>query len=104
MKMSQLKTSEQIAAAEMSDPQVAAELERTSVAEQLALWLTRYRAEHDLTQTALARLVGMKQPAIARLEAGDHEPSLATLSRISRALNVSLTLDIEHGAVMLQPA
>ena len=45
MKMSQLKTSEQIAAAEMSDPQVAAELERTSVAEQLALWLTRYRAD-----------------------------------------------------------
>lgn len=104
MKMSQLKTSEQIAAAEMSDPQVAAELERTSVAEQLALWLIRYRAEHGLSQTALARVVGMKQPAIARLEAGDHEPSLATLSRISRALNVSLTLDIVYGAVMLQSA
>jgi len=102
MKLSQLKTSQQIAAAEARDPQIAAELERTSVAEQLALWLIRYRVEHDLSQTALARLVDMKQPAIARLEAAEHEPSLATLARLSRALDVSLTLAIAPQSVVLQ--
>jgi predicted transcriptional regulator len=104
MKLSELKTSERIAAAEMRDPQVVAELQRTSIAEQLALWLVRYRAEHGLSQTGLARLVGMKQPAIARLEAGDHEPSLATLARLSRTLGVSLTVEIAPHSVVLQSA
>jgi DNA-binding XRE family transcriptional regulator len=104
MKLSELTTSEQIAAAEARDPQVAAELEQSSVAEQLALWLIRYRVEHGLSQAALARLVGMKQPAIARLEAGDHEPSLTTLARLSRALDVALTLDIAPQSVVLQSA
>jgi predicted transcriptional regulator len=43
-----------------------------------------YRVDHGLSQTGLARLLGMHQPAVARLEAGDHEPSLATLSRPAR--------------------
>jgi len=30
----------------------------------------------------------MHQPAIARLEAGDHEPSLTTLARLARGLGV----------------
>jgi len=104
MRLSELKTSEQIAAAERRDPQVAAELARTSLAEQLALWLVRYRADRGLSQTALARVVGMKQPAIARLEAGEHEPSLATLSRLSRALGVALTVEIAPESVVLQSA
>jgi predicted transcriptional regulator len=66
--------------------------------------LTVYRAEHGLSQTGLARLVGMKQPAIARLEAGDHEPSLATLTRLPRTLGVSLTLEIAPQSVVLQSA
>jgi len=104
VKLSQLKTSEQIAAAEAGDPDVAAELKRTSVGQQLALWLVRYRVEHGLTQTTLAQLVGMKQPAVARLEAGDHEPSVATLARLARALDVSLVLDIAPQSVVLQSA
>jgi hypothetical protein len=36
----------------------------------------------------------LHQPAIARLEAGDHEPSLATLSRLARVLGIELHIDI----------
>jgi hypothetical protein len=39
-KLSDLKSSVQIAADELYDPEVAAELERTSVAEQVALLVT----------------------------------------------------------------
>lgn len=76
-KLSDLKSSAQMAADERVDPEVLAELDRTSVAEQVALLLTSYRVEHKLTQTGLADLLGMHQPAVARLEAGTHEPSLA---------------------------
>jgi ribosome-binding protein aMBF1 (putative translation factor) len=42
----------------------------------------------DLTQEALAKLVGTKQPVIARLEDADYEGhSLTMLQRIAAALN-----------------
>jgi ribosome-binding protein aMBF1 (putative translation factor) len=103
-KLSDLKSSAQIAADELHDPEVAAELERTSVAEQIALLLASYRAKHGLSQTGLAKLLGMHQPAIARLEAASHEPSLATLARLSTALGITLDVHIEPDSVVLQSA
>jgi ribosome-binding protein aMBF1 (putative translation factor) len=103
-KLSDLKSSVQIAADELHDPEVAAELERTSVAEQVALLVTSYRVEHGLTQTGLAELLGMHQPAIARLEAGSHEPSLATLARLSSALGISLDVHIAPESMVLSSA
>jgi ribosome-binding protein aMBF1 (putative translation factor) len=104
MKLSELKTGEQVAAEDARDPEVAAELARTSVANQLAILIIRYRAEHGLTQTALARQLGLKQPAVARLEAGDHEPSVATLARLANKLGITLRLDVEPDSVVLVSA
>lgn len=103
-KLSDLKSSREIAATESRDPDVAAELERTSVAEQVALLVTTYRVEHELTQTGLAELLGMHQPAIARLEAGTHEPSLATLARLSSALGIRLDVHIAPDSMVLESA
>jgi ribosome-binding protein aMBF1 (putative translation factor) len=103
-KLSDLKSSTQIAADESRDPEVAAELERTSVAEQVAVLLTTYRVEHGLAQTGLAELLGMHQPAIARLEAGMHEPSLATLARLSSALGIRLDIHIAPDSMVLESA
>jgi ribosome-binding protein aMBF1 (putative translation factor) len=103
-KLSDLKSSHEIATTELRDPAVAAELERTSVAEQVALLVTTYRVEHGLTQTALAELLGMHQPAIARLEAGTHEPSLATLARLSNALGIRLDVHIAPDSMVLESA
>ena len=99
-----LKTGEQVAAEDARDPEVAAELARTSVANQLAILIIRYRVEHGLTQTALARQLGLKQPAVARLEAGDHEPSVATLARLANKLGITLRLDVEPDSVVLVSA
>jgi transcriptional regulator with XRE-family HTH domain len=60
----------------------------------VAIRLVEYRAEHGLSQRALAAKLGMKQPAIARLEAGDHTPSIETLVRLSRGLGMRFRLDI----------
>ena len=103
-KTSDLKTTAQLATEYSRDPEVAAELARTAVANQLAILVIQYRVEHGLTQTALGRLVGMKQPAIARLEAGDHEPSVATLARLANKLGITLRLDVSPDSVLLVSA
>jgi hypothetical protein len=50
--------------------------------------------DHRLSQTALARQLGMHQTAIARLEAGDHEPFLATLARLARGIGTDFSIEI----------
>ena len=51
-----------------------------------ALQVVAYRAEHGLSQSALAKLLGMAQPGVARLESGDHTPTIETLQRLSGTL------------------
>ncbi len=68
--------------------------ERTAFARVIANRLIRYRTQHQLSQTALARRLGMSQPAIARLETGEHDPRPATLFRLSRELGLRFNLDI----------
>lgn len=103
-KQTRSKTASILAAEEARDPEVAAELARTAVANQLAILVIQYRVDHDLTQTALARKLGMSQPAVARLEAGDHEPSVATLMRLARHLGITLKLQLSGDSAELVSA
>ncbi len=79
---------------QLEDPEFRAEWERTAVARAVAARLVAYRAEHGFSQSALARQLGMQQPAIARLEAGEHNPSFDTLARLSSALSISFKIEI----------
>ena len=103
-KLSESKTGDQLLVDDLRDPEVVAELARTAVANQLAILVIQYRVEHGLTQTALARQLGMRQPAIARLEAGDHEPSVAMLARLANKLGITLRLDLTPDSVELVSA
>ena len=94
MKISELKTAEQVLAEDLRDPEFHQEWIRTAPARAVAVQVAAYRAEHNLTQSELARRLGMKQPAIARLEAGEHAPTLETLERLSRGLGVEFHIDI----------
>jgi ribosome-binding protein aMBF1 (putative translation factor) len=80
-----------------SDPEYAAEHERTRFANEVAVMVLKYRAEHRLSQTGLARMLGMRQPNIARLESGEHEPTISTLMRLSAALGLDFAVDVRHG-------
>ena len=80
------------------------EYERTRFANDVAVRVVSYRAEHGLSQTALAKLLGMHQSAIARLEAGEHEPSLTTLSRLSQVLGEDFSVDITPDRLALRSA
>jgi DNA-binding XRE family transcriptional regulator len=74
----------------LRDPEFRAEWERLAPARAVAISLVAYRADHGLTQTALGRLLDMSQPANARLEAGDHLPTLPTLLRLSEMLGLEI--------------
>jgi transcriptional regulator with XRE-family HTH domain len=95
MKLSELPTHEEVLAEHLdADPEYRREWERTALARAVAVKVIAYRAEHDLSQTALSKRLKMSQPAVARLESGEHNPTFPTLLRISDALGVELAIDI----------
>jgi DNA-binding XRE family transcriptional regulator len=101
MKLSELRTYQQVIAQDMEDPEYRAAWERTRFAHDVAMKVIQFRVDHDLTQTDLARRLGMRQPHIARLEAGDHEPSLATLQRLASCLGMEFHIEVRADAVTL---
>lgn len=62
--------------------------------------LVALRNECNLTQSELAKLVGTKQPSIARLESTGHIGSIAFLQRIAEALNATLKITLLPNAPM----
>lgn len=50
------------------------------------------RKEKGLSQDELAKLTGIKQPAIARIESGAHSPQINTLINIVEALDLKLEI------------
>jgi DNA-binding XRE family transcriptional regulator len=69
-----------------SDPEFRDYWERTALARAVAIAVIRYRSEHELSQRALARQLGMPYSQIARLEIGEHNPSIETLQRLAKGL------------------
>jgi transcriptional regulator with XRE-family HTH domain len=53
--------------------------------------LREARRRAGLTQTALAVLAGLTQQYVARIEAGQINPTLATIAVIARALGMSMS-------------
>ena len=76
------------------DAEALARWERTAVARAVANAVVTYRTTHRLSQAALAVLMGMKRPAISRLELGEHNPSIETLERLAGALGLRFIVDV----------
>lgn len=98
---------EEVLEGHLQDPAFRAEWERTALARTVAIEILRYRIDHGLTQTALARLLGMKQPAVSRLETGEVNPSWDTLVRLADVLGLEFLVDIAPAgkrATLVSPA
>lgn len=90
-----MKSHGTIVAEEMNrDPEFRAEWERTALARLVAAELVGYRADHELSQRALAERLGCTQPYVAKLESGETNPNMETLVNLSRALGVEFVIDI----------
>jgi len=76
------------------DPAFRAYWERTALARAVALAVLGYRVNHHLTQTRLAEMLGVRQPQVARLEMGEHNPSLEMLHRLARVLGLRFIVEV----------
>jgi len=104
MKLSDMKTIDEVIEDHRQDPEFRAEWDRTEFARQIAIRVLEYRTARGLSQRALAGIVGMAQPAIARLESGEHQPTLETLARLTKATGLEFHLAAARGTVELVAA
>jgi transcriptional regulator with XRE-family HTH domain len=94
MKLAALKSRKQVLEMDLKDPAFRELWERSALARAVALRLVGYRSEHGLSQVQLAKKLGMKQPMVARLEAGEKNPTWETLVRLSERLDIEFVVDI----------
>ena len=62
----------------------------------LASAIIERRIRKGLTQKALAKKIGTQQSAIARLESGAYNPTLAFLEKIAKALDGRLSVSFDY--------
>lgn len=83
-----------VAKEQLADPSFKAEWQRLTPAREFASTLLRYRAEHELSQRALAERLGVSQPRIVKLESGDHNPDVDTIINAVRRLGIEFAVDV----------
>lgn len=74
----------------MSRPGAGAAYEAARLRYELGEAVRHRREELGLTQAELAERAGLKQPAVARFEAGGTMPTIPMLERLAEALEVRL--------------
>ena len=83
-----------LAEEQLADPSFRAEWQRLAPAREFASTLLRYRAQHKLSQRALAERLGVSQPRVVKLESGGHNPAVDTIINAVRRLGVEFVLDV----------
>jgi transcriptional regulator with XRE-family HTH domain len=83
-----------VAEEQLKDPSFKAEWQRLAPAREFASTLLRYRAEHKLSQRALAERLGVSQPRVVKLESGEHNPEIDTIINAVRRLGIEFALDV----------
>lgn len=57
---------------------------------RFAMRLKKLRTERNLTQVSLAKEAGISREYLARLEGGRQDPTLTTLTKLAKALKVTV--------------
>jgi ribosome-binding protein aMBF1 (putative translation factor) len=83
-----------VLAKHLEGPEFRARWEQSALARAVAIAVVDYRAKHGLTQTQLAHRLGVRQPHVARLETGEHTPSIEMLQRLSRVLGLRFIVEV----------
>jgi ribosome-binding protein aMBF1 (putative translation factor) len=104
MKRSLLKPLDQVIEEHRQDEQFRVVWDSAAFAREVANRVVQYRTERGLSQRELAEVVGLVQPQIARLEKAEHQPSVETLVKLSRATGLEFHFHVAHGDVALASA
>lgn len=76
----------------LKDPKVREEYEKIGPEFEFVCALIDRRMKRGLTQAALAKKVGTKQSAIARLESGFSNPTFSLLNQVADALDAQVKI------------
>jgi ribosome-binding protein aMBF1 (putative translation factor) len=79
---------------QLRDPEFREEYEKLEPLYTLIKLEIKLRNEKRLSQKELAERMGTSQPAIARFERGNINPSLEFISRLAKALNTKLEIQL----------
>ena len=72
----------------MNDEEYREAFAEEDLIHRVALRVLQYREAYGISQEKLAELLGTKQPAIARIEAGEANMTLRRVARIAHALGL----------------
>lgn len=78
---------------QLKDPAFQAEWEALEPERQIVRAIIEGRERRDLTQQQLAKITGIQQADISRLENGTGNPSLRTLKRLAAGMGMQLKLE-----------
>lgn len=78
----------------LSDPETKREYDKLAPCYAIISELIAARIKYKMTQADVAKKVGTKQSAIARLEGGNVNPSLDFLEKIANVLGCELTIHL----------
>ncbi len=93
--LKKLTSHEELLAAELAaDPEFAEEWERLAVARAVAAALIGHRADHGLSQRALAAQLGVSQPRVVELESGEKNPTFETLVKIAAVTGLEFAINV----------
>ncbi|MCO1577942.1 helix-turn-helix domain-containing protein [Crossiella sp. SN42] len=76
----------------LAEPGAAEAYDAARLAYELGKAVREMREQRDWTQSRLAEVAGMTQPAIARFEAGGTVPTIPVLERLAHALDAELVV------------
>lgn len=78
----------------LSDPEVLKEYEEHKAEYEIAIALIKARLAAKMTQSDVARKMRTSQAQVARLESGQHFPSMNSLYKYAQAVNRRIRLSI----------
>lgn len=78
----------------LKDTVVRSEYKKLDAEFKLIAMLIEKRTKKGMTQAALAKKIGSKQSAVARLESGNYNPSLTFLKKVAKALDTNLVISL----------
>ncbi len=79
----------------LADPEIYQAYKELEPEYEIIRQIVKARIEQNLTQTELAKKVGIKQAHISRLESGEYNPSLKFLKKIAKGLGKELHISFK---------
>lgn len=87
---------DEVFAGSEKDPRWKEAYAKADIEVRLALQIAKARAKASMTQGQLAKAVGTTQSVISRIEAGNQNLTVRTLSKIAAVLHTALIIQLRH--------